>query len=97
MIIKRTRRFVSRLGPYHAVSIVPQRTACKAAKALVNKRFLINKAPIVPLPGCDVDSCECMYSHYEDRREGERRVQRSCGGFNAHISNRRAGRDRRKN
>ena len=61
----------SQAGPdvrFHAVSIKFASTACDAAKALEDQRFLSNAAPRIPLPECTVRECECRFIHYEDRR-----------------------------
>jgi len=61
--------------PYHAVTISPGDSACEAAKALVNKRILSREASMLPLKGCDAQSCQCRFVHYDDRRGDPRRAE----------------------
>lgn len=63
-------------NPFHAVSVTPGQNCCRTVQALSGKRFLSSEAPMTPLPGCDAASCNCFYTHHEDRRmTKERRVQ----------------------
>ena len=55
-------------NPYAAVSIRCGEGACAAAKALRDRRFLPDEAPITPLADCDAAHCGCRYVHYADRR-----------------------------
>lgn len=57
-------------GRYHAVSIKAGDPSCEAARQFGNMRMLSSRAPALPLPGCDVATCTCRYSHYSDRRRG---------------------------
>lgn len=73
---------------FHAVSIQFTDTACEAAKAMADKRFLSDVAPQIPLPDCDVPQCKCRFAHHKDRRRGEDRRGRhpqnmlgTTGGF----------------
>lgn len=59
--------------PYHAVSVLAGFPCCAAARELEGERFLADRAPLLPLPGCDQRTCECAYQHHADRREGPRR------------------------
>jgi len=61
--------------PYHAVSIRLGKSACGAAKALAEQRFLAKDAPHLPLEKCDAHSCTCAFAHYEDRRQEGRRAE----------------------
>jgi hypothetical protein len=67
---------VARKAPsrFHAVTIVPGRQACPAARALLDQRFLSRDAPPLPLKDCGTPQCECRYEHYDDRRKGNRRA-----------------------
>ena len=72
----------SRLGKvkpdpqFHAVSLAPAGHACEAAKAIEGKRFLSTAAPRIPLPDCDVATCNCQFIHHKDRRRAsDRRKQ----------------------
>ncbi|MEX0975888.1 MAG: hypothetical protein WDZ50_02185 [Woeseia sp.] len=58
---------------FHAVSIRTGLIACDAARALYGERFLSDAAPLIPLKGCNVDSCQCKFVHHADRRSGEDR------------------------
>jgi hypothetical protein len=63
-----------------AVSIVPAKSSCEAARALKNKRFLATQAPRLPLADCSQPlSCTCSYKKYADRRAGPRREDESTG------------------
>ncbi|MFO1466213.1 MAG: hypothetical protein U1F35_07230 [Steroidobacteraceae bacterium] len=60
---------------WHAVSVIADGSACQAALALVDTRFLSAEAPRLPLDGCTkVGGCRCRYRHYPDRRVGPRRA-----------------------
>ena len=75
------RRKSSSKSDYHAVAIRYAAKACSAAKDLEGHRFLATAAPRLPLPGCDLDHCECRFQHYEDRRSGrDRRSPFASGG-----------------
>lgn len=57
--------------PYRAVSIRPGNTACSAALAQKDRRFLLSESPKLPLADCDQSSCDCSYKHHPDRRDAE--------------------------
>jgi hypothetical protein len=80
---------------WKAIAVMPSETCCQWARLCTGKRFLIPEVPRLPLQGCDAQSCECKYRHFEDRREKSRRsVER--GGFPRHVeSERRAATSRR--
>ena len=60
---------------WHAVSVKPGTTACNAAISGKNRRWLSREAPLLPLPGCTrPDTCQCTYSHHDDRRASTRRA-----------------------
>ena len=84
---------------YHAVSLQFSDSACEAAKALENKRFLSGVAPRIPLPECDVQKCKCRFIHHDDRRRGvDRRgahSQSRIGDTGRHEKERRHRGDRR--
>jgi hypothetical protein len=50
---------------------------------LETKRFLSGEAPPLPLPNCTAPRCLCCYAHYEDRREGDRRIPLSPDFFHS--------------
>ena len=56
--------------PYRATSIVHDDHACGAVKAIGSKRFLDTDRgiPALPLPDCDLSTCNCKYALHEDRR-----------------------------
>jgi hypothetical protein len=88
---------------YKATSIICGENACAAVRAIQDKRFLVrdNDIPQIPLPGCDVKKCTCVYAHHKDRREEEhdRRGPRGLrSDLHSHStgSERRAKRGRRK-
>jgi hypothetical protein len=81
-------------NPYHAVSIEAGPQACAAARRLKGERVLSSSAPMLPLSGCDAKICKCRYTHYIDRRAGDRRSQ--FPNAHAHqIHDRRLGNGRR--
>ena len=61
------------VSPYRGVAIRPGKDGCASAKSLEEQRFLAQEAPRLPLPDCDASICQCRYSHFEDRREHQRR------------------------
>jgi len=82
---------------WHAVAVVACEAACKAARALEQKRFLSVDAPRLPLAACDAPVCECTYRHFADRRQDSRRSDSgpdAAGG--AADGERRRGRGRRR-
>ncbi len=73
------RQASSAAQPYAAVSIAPCANACMAAWEIQGQRFLIRKAPRLPLPDCDAPSCSCEFQAYDDRRTpGDRRSRMSA-------------------
>ncbi len=60
---------------FHGVSIHPdEASACDAARALENVRFLADDAPMLPLSDCSNPAgCRCKDRHYDDRRTEARR------------------------
>lgn len=56
---------------YSSTSIVHDKNACEAVKAIGNNCFLdIEKnIPLLPLSGCKASTCNCKYVRHEDRRE----------------------------
>jgi hypothetical protein len=61
-------------NPWHAVSVIPCRGACVAARESSRVRFLSKEAPALPLSGCPLRVCTCRYRHHEDRRREPRRA-----------------------
>jgi hypothetical protein len=63
-------------GSWPAVSVVPGKNACEAARKLGEQRFLARNAPRLPLEACNrQDQCQCKYARYADRRGGPRRSE----------------------
>jgi hypothetical protein len=58
---------------WYAVSVVPGKRCCLAAKQVFKKRWLSADAPRLPLERCDLRTCECRYQHHTDRRGTPRR------------------------
>ncbi len=61
--------------PYRSTSIKCGDNPCAEARALEGQRFLLGRAPQLPLAKCDVKACTCKYIHHADRRndQGDRR------------------------
>jgi len=84
-------------GRFRGVEIRTRSGACRAAHALVGRRFLSKNAPALPLPECSAEHCSCTFSKLADRRTEGRRLDH--GGLSASLfvaSNRRARQDRRR-
>jgi len=58
---------------FHAVSVRPGVICCASARRVNGTRFLSAEAPLLPLPGCDEESCACRFIHHQDRRNGDDR------------------------
>lgn len=69
---------------FHGVSLKPCANACQAVQDIVNKRFLSDSAPPLPLAGCDQPQCKCTYEHHADRRNPENR-RAGWGGFGGFV------------
>lgn len=84
--------------PYRGVAIRPGKNGCASARRLDERRFLAQEAPRLPLLNCDASVCQCRYSHFEDRRQHQRRsshsLARGLGG--AGNVEHRTGSDRRR-
>ena len=86
---------------YHSVAIRMGALSCAAVQKLDGVRLLAEDAPLLPLPNCGIEDCECRYVHHEDRREaGDRRSPFPAGGIRQLIGDRdkekRTGSDRRR-
>ncbi len=77
----------SRARSFHGVSLKPGPDACAAVHTVIDRRYLSNDAPALPLAGCNRERCECTYGHYTDRRDEEDRRSGwgSFGGFAASV------------
>lgn len=80
---------------WHAVTLVPGATACAAAMACKDRRYLSFEAPRMPLEGCDAARCDCTYRHFTDRRGTARRTVYKRAGQARVGSDRRGNRGRR--
>jgi hypothetical protein len=59
---------------YQCVEVIAPAGGCEAARGLKNMRLLSAEAPRLPLATCDRPSnCNCIYRHFDDRRQGPRR------------------------
>ena len=83
------------VNPYHAVGIAPGSACCKAVTELTGRRYLSAEAPKIPLPTCDAESCQCRFVHFEDRREGEDRRERTVDARGPSMHDRRRSRGSR--
>jgi len=62
-------------GDFRAVEIAPSLKCCEAAMQASGRRYLLRKAPQVPLVGCTMPmACSCMFRKNADRRNGDRRL-----------------------
>ena len=71
---------------------------CQTAIELADERFLLADAPMLPLPGCNSNSCRCGYARQDDRRDFDRRANHDMHEAvcqSTGISNRRSLRNRR--
>jgi hypothetical protein len=68
-------------GDFRAVEIAPSVTCCAAAMQASGRRYLLRKAPRLPLYGCTMPiNCSCMFRKNADRRDSDRRL---CGATEA--------------
>ena len=87
---------------YAGLAFVPDTHCCDAANAHNERRFLTSEAPNIPLAECsDPALCECKYRNIDDRRTRDDRrdivgVLSKDMPVGDQRSNRRAGRDRRR-
>lgn len=62
-------------GDFRAVEIAPSVTCCAAAMQASGRRYLLRKAPRLPLYGCSMPTnCSCMFRKKVDRRDDDRRL-----------------------
>lgn len=87
---------------YTGLAFVPDAHCCDAANAHNERRFLTSEAPKIPLAQCsDPALCHCKYRNIDDRRTRDDRrdivgVLSKDMPVGDQRSNRRAGRDRRR-
>ncbi len=60
----------SRQKHFYGVSVQPGSYACDAAKQIWGHRYLVEEAPVLPLPDCDRPNCKCYLHPENDRRAG---------------------------
>jgi hypothetical protein len=60
-------------NPFRCVEIEPCLGACEKVKPYKHIKILLDKAPALPLSGCDHRKCTCRFIRYNDRRNNERR------------------------
>ena len=92
----KAKKPVTARSRYRSTSIVQGKAACRAVRALGNRRFLDadRATPIIPMPECDSAQCDCSYLHLEDRRSsGEDR--RHPNMLQAELYDRTGAEDRR--
>lgn len=58
---------------FSGISVQPH---CRASSGLAGKKYPLQQAPELPVPGCDAETCACRYIGLPERRQRvERRVQ----------------------
>ena len=60
-------------NPYRCVEIEPCSGSCEKVKSYQSIRILLDKAPALPLQGCDRKNCTCKFARFNDRRNDDRR------------------------
>lgn len=59
---------------YRGVEVIPHPSGhCGAVEKIAGQRLLADEAPVLPLPDCDAEECNCRYAQYKDRRLDARR------------------------
>ena len=60
---------------YRCVKVIAHGDGCcQAVKSIADERFLLEEAPMLPLPTCDAETCHCTYKRFDDRRADIRRA-----------------------
>jgi hypothetical protein len=80
---------------YHAVTVCAMEGGCEAVNKLPQRRYLVDEAPLLPLPDCTVERCNCRYNHHQDRREPEHERRASLVAATTKQASE-GGRDRRR-
>jgi hypothetical protein len=78
MRVSQSTRAAPETAPsYRSAEIVCGNGACDSARELAGVRFLMSDIPRLPVQGCSVARCRCIYAHHTDRRNfaDERRAQ----------------------
>ena len=84
---------------WKAVKVKTGLMCCKAAEKMRSQVYLSAEAPVFPLEGCKVKSCQCRYIHMSDRREEDDRRESTeflDDLYDMHDKDRRKIKDRRK-
>jgi len=88
---------------FHGVQIKARDDkCCGAVEALEGQRFLTADSPLLPLTECtNPRGCRCVYEHFDERRDNLRResdivVASPVDSVGERLSERRAGRGRRR-
>lgn len=91
-----TTRF--KQSQYRCAVIQTGHYACQAAKDLADRPLLLDSAPVLPLPTCDISQCECQYKRRSDRRNDDRRTPYTSSliGNISSTDDKRKKKDRRK-
>ncbi len=89
-------------NPFASNEFLAGKHCCAAASPLNGRRFLIAESPKLPLENCsDPELCECHFKAVDDRRSSDDR-RSVVGALSTEMpigderTNRRTGRDRRK-
>jgi hypothetical protein len=88
-------------NPFRCVEIEPCAGACEKVKSYKNLRILMDKAPALPLHGCEQKKCACKFIRHDDRRSKERREKENAArqlikDMQGTSDHQRGGPDRRK-
>jgi hypothetical protein len=78
-------------NPYRSVSVVPGSKCCAAVKALAQRKFLVQGAPLLPLPDCTMSAqCKCSFRKHDERRDQDRRLGGELGKWYGGTEKRRS-------
>lgn len=70
-----TNQTLSPKADYSGVQVnANPNTCCQAARDISGQRFLTKNAPMLPLDGCDAETCNCGYQRFDERRAEARRL-----------------------
>ncbi len=77
---------------YYSVSIT--RAGCQASSQLINKSFMFQDAPTLPLANCNAENCTCEYLGLLNRRKYQRRIKERRTSLRMDEDRRNSGRRR---
>lgn len=83
---------------WKAVKVEKGLFCCQKVELIVDKVFLVDEAPVLPLAQCDSKECSCKYIHLDDRREEDDRresTEYADALYGRDNSDRRKGKGRR--